>query len=114
MCHFRPPRAAFSTVSARPTAPGRAPRGASSLTHPHAPPHTHPAHNNPPTEFNTISTLSDELNVFFSTAFHYAVPSPPADPILHLIGNDLTTGELVYDAVVANPFCEILWLPGAR
>ncbi len=64
-------------------------------------------------EFNTISTLSDELGVFFSTAFHYAVPSPPADPILHLLGNSLETGELVYNAIVANPFCEILWLPGA-
>ena len=82
-------------------------------THTHTHTHTH-AHSLTRAEFNTISTLSDELNVFFSTAFHYAVPSPPADPILHLIGNDLTTGELVYDAVVANPFCEILWLPGAR
>jgi hypothetical protein len=68
----------------------------------------------PRAEFNTISTLSDELGVLFSTAFHYAIPSPPGDPILHLIGNNITTGELVYDAVVANPFCEILWLPGSR
>lgn len=65
------------------------------------------------TEFNTISTLSEELGVFFSTAFHYAVPSPPSDPILHLIANDLTTGELVFDAEVLNPFCEILFLPSA-
>lgn len=62
-------------------------------------------------QFNTISTLSDELGVFFTTAFHYAIPSPPSDPILHLIGNSLTNGALVYDAIVSNPFCEILWLP---
>jgi len=65
-------------------------------------------------QFNTISTLSDELGVFFSTAFHYAVPSPPSDPILHLLGNSLVDGELVYDEVVANPFCEILWLPSSK
>ena len=54
------------------------------------------------------------MGVFFSTAFHYAIPGPPpSDPILHLIGNSLATGELVYDAVVSNPFCEILWLPSA-
>lgn len=70
-------------------------------------------------QFNTISTLEEGAGagILFSTAFHYEVPSPPSDPILHLIGNSLDTGELVYDAVVANPFCEILWLPavpGAR
>lgn len=64
-------------------------------------------------QFNTISTLSDELGVFFSTAFHYEIPSPPADPILHLIGNSLDDGSLVYDEVVKNPFCEILWIPTA-
>ncbi len=64
-------------------------------------------------QFNTISTLSDELGVFFSTAFHYEIPSPPADPILHLIGNSLDNGALVFDEVVKNPFCEILWIPTA-
>jgi hypothetical protein len=64
-------------------------------------------------QFNTISTLEEGPGpgILFSTAFHYAVPSPPSDPILHLIGNSLADGELVYDAVIANPFCEILWLP---
>lgn len=50
--------------------------------------------------------------MFFSTAFHYLNQGPPpSDPELHLIANSLTTGELVFDAVVLNPFCEILWLP---
>lgn len=61
-------------------------------------------------QFNTISTIAPEIGVFFSTAFHYDVPQPPSDPILHLIGNSLATGEIVYDEVVQNPFCEILWL----
>jgi len=64
-------------------------------------------------QFNTISTIAPELGVFFSTAFHYGVPQPPSDPILHLVGNSLATGAIVYDAVVQNPFCEILWLPAA-
>ena len=65
-------------------------------------------------QFNTISTISEDAGAFFFTAFHYAIPGPPpSDPILHLIGSDLTTGALVYDAVVANPFCEILWVPSA-
>lgn len=63
-------------------------------------------------QFNTISTIAPEIGVFFSTAFHYLVPPPnPADPVLHLIGNSLTTGEIVFDSVIQNPFCEILWLP---
>lgn len=61
-------------------------------------------------QFNTISTIAPEIGVFFSTAFHYGVPQPPSDPILHLIGNSLATGEIVYDEIVTNPFCEILWL----
>jgi hypothetical protein len=35
-------------------------------------------------QFNTISTIAPEIGVFFSTAFHYAIPSPPSDPILHV------------------------------
>ena len=62
-------------------------------------------------QFTTISTIAPEIGVFFSTAFHYGVPQPPSDPILHLIGNSLTTGAIVYDATVQNPFCEIIWLP---
>lgn len=62
-------------------------------------------------QFNTISTIAPEIGMFFSTIFHYAVPQPPSDPILHLVGNSLTSGEIVYDAIVQNPFCEILWLP---
>jgi len=62
-------------------------------------------------QFNTISTIAPEIGVFFSTAFHYGQQQPPADPILHLIGNSLATGEIVYDSVITNPFCEILWLP---
>ena len=62
-------------------------------------------------QFNTISTVAPEIGVFFSTAFHYDVPNPPSDPILHLIGNSLATGEIVYDEIVQNPFCEILWTP---
>jgi len=127
-------------------------------------------------QFNTISTLSDEQGVFFSTAFHYENQGPPpSDPVLcvrtrsalsfplftspppffslppplpprcrHLIANSLVDGELVYDAIVPNPFwcapspllrapreqaplhpppipafpipcpSEILWLPSAR
>ena len=66
-------------------------------------------------QFNTISTVAPEIGVFFSTAFHYAVPGPPpSEPILHLIGNSLATGEIVYDEIVANPFCEIAWLPTPR
>ena len=62
-------------------------------------------------QFNTISTIAPEIGVFFSTAFHYEVQNPPSDPILHLIGNSLATGEIIYDAVIQNPFCEILWTP---
>ena len=68
-------------------------------------------------QFNTISTLEEGkgAGVLFSTAFHYENPggggTPPSDPILHLIGNAMDTGELIYDALVANPLCEILWLP---
>jgi hypothetical protein len=63
-------------------------------------------------QFNTISTVAPEIGVFFSTAFHYEVPGPPpSEPVLHLVGNSLATGEVVYDEVVANPFCEIAWLP---
>lgn len=62
-------------------------------------------------QFNTISTVAPEIGVFFSTAFHYGVPNPPSDPILHLVGNSLTTGEIVFDEVIQNPFCEILWTP---
>ena len=89
-----------------PSSPG--PRGpAAHATHSHA--HTHAR-----TPQNTISTLSDELGVFFSTAFHYEVPGPPpSDPILYLIANSLDTGELVYVQEVINPFCEILWLPSS-
>jgi hypothetical protein len=35
-------------------------------------------------QWNTISTIAPEIGVFFSTAFHYAIPSPPSDPILHV------------------------------
>jgi hypothetical protein len=64
--------------------------------------------------FASHSTIAPEIGVFFSTAFHYANPGPPpSNPILHLLGNSLTTGAIVYDQVVANPFCEILWLPSA-
>ncbi len=63
-------------------------------------------------QFNTISTLSEADGLLFTTAFHYEVPGPPpSDPILYVLGNDLTTGELVYQREVRNPFCEILWLP---
>jgi len=31
--------------------------------------------------------------------------------VLHLVGASLATGEIVYDEVVANPFCEIVWTP---
>jgi hypothetical protein len=63
-------------------------------------------------QFNTISTIAPEIGTFFSTCFHYDVPGPPpSDPILHLIGNDIATGAIVYDEVVQNPFCEILWFP---
>jgi hypothetical protein len=66
----------------------------------------------PHPRFNTISTIAPEIGVFFSTAFHYGIPPPtPSDPILHLIGNSLQTGEIVYDVIVQNPFCEIAWLP---
>lgn len=64
-------------------------------------------------QFNSISTLSDELGVFFSTAFHYEVPAPPSDPVLFLLGNSLDDGSLVYSEVVRNPYCEILWLPSS-
>jgi hypothetical protein len=64
-------------------------------------------------QFNTISTISEDAHALFFTAFHYAVPSPPNDPILHLIGNDLISGAIVYDSIVTNPFCEILWIPDA-
>ena len=64
-------------------------------------------------QFNTISTIAPEIGTIFFTAFHYANPGPPpSDPILHLVGASLTTGEINYDQVVHNPFCEILWLPG--
>ena len=66
-------------------------------------------------QFNTISTVAPEIGVFFFTAFHYAIPGPPpSDPVLHLLGTSLATGEIVYDEIVANPFCEILWLPVPR
>jgi hypothetical protein len=46
----------------------------------------------------------------FFTAFHYAIPGPPpSDPILHLVGASLATGEITYDEVVQNPFDEIVW-----
>ena len=95
----------------RARARGRAqPSPARGRRQPH-PPHTRP---HTPTEFNTISTLSDELGVFFSTAFHYYVPGPPpSDPILYLLGNALDDGSLVYSEAVRNPFCEILWLPSS-
>lgn len=59
-------------------------------------------------QFNTISTLSTELGVFFTTAFHYEQPTVP---ILHLLGLSLKSGEIIYDTIVQNPFCEIAWLP---
>lgn len=63
-------------------------------------------------QFNTISTIAPEIQTFFSTAFHYAVPPPnPADPILHMIGNSLGSGNISYDAIIQNPFCEIAWMP---
>ena len=37
-------------------------------------------------QWNTISTIAPQIGVFFSTAFHYAVPNPPSDPILHVRG----------------------------
>jgi hypothetical protein len=66
-------------------------------------------------QWNTISTIAPEIGAFFSTAFHYDMPGPPpSDPILHLVGNSLVDGSIIYDEVVANPFCEILWLPNGR
>lgn len=63
-------------------------------------------------QFNTISTIAPEIGTLFFTAFHYAVPGPPpSDPILHLLGASLATGEITYDEVVQNPFDEILWSP---
>jgi hypothetical protein len=63
-------------------------------------------------QFNSISTIAPEIGTFFFTAFHYEVPGPPpSDPILHLIGANLTTGSLNFDQIVQNPFCEILWIP---
>jgi hypothetical protein len=35
-------------------------------------------------QWNTISTVAPQIGVFFSTAFHYAIPNPPSDPILHV------------------------------
>ena len=94
-----------------------APGGSTALlthnTHAHGT-HTHTRAHTLADAQNTISTLSDELGVFFSTAFHYEVPGPPpSDPILYLIANSLDTGELVYVQEVANPFYEILWLPSS-
>lgn len=63
-------------------------------------------------QFNTISTIAPEIGTLFFTAFHYGVPGPPpSDPILHLLGASLETGEIIYDEVLQNPFDEILWSP---
>lgn len=61
-------------------------------------------------QLNTISTIAPEIGTLFFTAFHYAIPGPPpSDPILHLVGASLATGEITYDEVVQNPFDEIVW-----
>ena len=63
-------------------------------------------------QFNSISTIAPEIGTMFFTAFHYENPGPPpSDPILHLIGANLSTGGLNFNDIVNNPFCEILWLP---
>ena len=63
-------------------------------------------------QYNTISTIAPEISTLFFTAFHYENPGPPpSDPILHLVGASLATGEITYDEVVQNPFDEIVWLP---
>lgn len=63
-------------------------------------------------QFNSISTIAPEIGSLFFTAFHYENSGPPpSDPILHLIGANLTTGALNFNQIVSNPFCEVLWLP---
>ena len=50
----------------------------------------------------TPASLSPISGTLFFTAFHYLVPSPPSDPVLHLVGASLATGAIIYDEVVAK------------